>query len=57
MNIINIMENVIDKYCANKLIILSSMGIVFFTIIVGGISRVKENRRYNVNKCIHNIFS
>lgn len=49
---IKILELAIDQYWLYRNKVLGGIGIIFLCIIIGGIFRCKENRKYTVNKLL-----
>lgn len=49
---IEILEMAIDQYWLYRNNVLWGIGIIFLCIIIGGICRCKENRRYTINKLL-----
>lgn len=55
-NLVDALEWIIDKYYLHSHIILSHISVVFLIAIVIGVSFIKENKKYIMNKLMHNIF-
>ncbi len=52
----NVLENIVDMYCTNKIDILLLCSISFIQTIICCIDMDWENRKYNINKWLRSLF-